>query len=124
NTEIVAQSATYPAEHLVIRVTHELPLSRQRGQVIHGIARLSGRVPLKVAHASHLGNNLVYIVHRDYFLTTLHDTVAEHFRDAVLDVTYNFVAISGVSEVPFHVNHIRAEHLIGIFLNMEYNAVY
>src|SRR5690606_12694132 len=86
NAEIVTQPAAHTSEYLVIRIAHQFTLPTHRRNIIRFVCRrirLLGVTCLKIAYPPHLGNHIIDILHRNDFLFSLHDTLTEHFSDAV-----------------------------------------
>src|SRR5690606_18300216 len=124
------QATTHPTKYLVIRITHQLlpDIFQMRSLSCSSLLPEALRsyrfiILLKIAHPSHLLDNLLHIFQIDNFFTPCMDPFAEHLRNPVFNIFQYLLAFGGVTEMLFDINHIRSQYVVGIFFNMEYNAV-
>src|SRR5690606_1586625 len=123
----MAQSATHAAKHAVVGIPHQLapgrPVIGEGAVAVRCIASIR-RALLKVVYTAHLGDNLLYVGHRDNFLAAGHDTLAKHLGDAVFNVTHDLMAVGGIAKMTLYVDHIGTQDVIRLLFDMEYDPVY
>src|SRR5690606_5004875 len=120
------QSATHASEHLVIRIAHQFTCAAACGEIVRFFCRIIRLVAVgfKVAHPSHLGDDVIDVLHGHDLLLTLYNPVVKHLRDAVFDVANDLVAVCCIPEVLLHLDHIGTQHVISILFDVKNDAVY